>query len=68
MLPLPSEVPPRVCRDPNDDFLIAAAVLEGADFIVTRDRDLLALDTVLNVRMVDPTTFLVVIRGIPYED
>lgn len=39
---LPDPVsPPRVVRDPNDDYLVALARAAGADAIVTGDRDLL---------------------------
>lgn len=65
ILPLMEEELPRICRDPNDDFLVAAAVLHGADFIVTRDHDLLELEAVLSVRIVDPTTFLELLQGTP---
>lgn len=33
--------PPRVVRDPADDYLVALARVAGADAIVTGDRDLL---------------------------
>jgi len=33
----------RVCRDPNDDFLLAMATAGRADVLVTRDEDLLTL-------------------------
>jgi putative PIN family toxin of toxin-antitoxin system len=36
--------PPRVCRDPDDDYLIALAAAAGADVLVTGDDDLLALE------------------------
>jgi len=32
-----------VCRDPNDDFLLALATAGQADVLVTRDEDLLTL-------------------------
>lgn len=32
-----------VCRDPNDDFLLALAAAGHADVLVTRDEDLLTL-------------------------
>jgi uncharacterized protein len=35
---------PAVCRDPNDDYLVALARARGADAIVTGDLDLLAID------------------------
>ncbi len=37
----PSETP-RVCRDPDDDKVIAAAVYGLADYILTVDEDLMA--------------------------
>ena len=33
--------PPRVLRDPNDDYLLALATAAGAEAIVTGDKDLL---------------------------
>lgn len=39
----PPEVP-RVCRDPDDDKVIATAVYGLADFILTVDEDLLVLE------------------------
>jgi putative PIN family toxin of toxin-antitoxin system len=60
-----SEVParlssvPRVVRDPKDDYLLAYAVLERADFLVTGDRDLLALDgEIERLRIVTAVAFL----------
>jgi len=35
---------PRIARDPDDNEVLAAAVMGRADFIVTGDRDLLALE------------------------
>lgn len=63
LLPLLDEVPPRVCRDPNDDFLVALAVEYEAHVLVTRDQDLLEVGSVLNVSVVDPAMFLELIRG-----
>ena len=37
----PAEVP-RVCRDPDDDQILAIAVIGAVDALVTRDSDLLA--------------------------
>lgn len=33
---------PRICRDPDDDKIIAAAIYGLADFILTVDKDLIA--------------------------
>jgi predicted nucleic acid-binding protein len=35
---------PAVCRDPDDDYLVALATASRADAIVTGDLDLLAVD------------------------
>ena len=34
----------RVVRDPNDDMIVACAMAAGADYLVTRDEDMLSLD------------------------
>jgi predicted nucleic acid-binding protein len=36
--------PPRVCRDPDDDYLVALSVAAGASALVSGDNDLLAVD------------------------
>ena len=36
--------PPAMCRDSDDDYLVALATATGADAIVTGDLDLLAVD------------------------
>jgi len=64
LLPLLEQAPPRISRDPNDDYLVALAVVHEAEFLVTRDRDLLSLGEVVGVRMVDPVAFLDVICSI----
>jgi predicted nucleic acid-binding protein len=63
VLPVMTETPPRICRDPVDDFLIAAAVIHRADNLVTRDCDLLALRSVLEMQIVEPHAFLVLIQS-----
>lgn len=55
--PLPSSPLPRVVRDPRDDYLLVPAVLERVDFVVSGDRDLLALGELQGVRMVSPVDF-----------
>lgn len=55
--PLPSGPLPRVVRDPRDDYLLVPAVLERVDFVVSGDRDLLALRELQGVSMVSPVDF-----------
>lgn len=40
----PAEPYPAICRDPNDDYLLALASATGAEVLVTGDRDLLELE------------------------
>jgi uncharacterized protein len=62
-----------VCRDPDDDYLVALATASGADAIITGDLDLLAVDPKqlsfevitprqLVDRLGDPGTSLVLFR------
>lgn len=52
----------KICRDPDDDTILAAAVETGAELLVTGDKDLLVLDPHRHIRIVPPTTF---VRMIP---
>lgn len=47
-----------IVRDPNDNHVLAAAAAAGSQFIVTGDRDLLALTSFQGVRILTPTAFL----------
>jgi len=57
--PIPGAVP----RDPDDDKIIAAAVAAEADYLVSRDRDLLSLGSYQGIKIITPEEFLRVIRG-----
>jgi uncharacterized protein len=49
---------PAVSRDPNDDKFIATAVLGGAEYIVSEDRDLLDIGEYQGIKIIDVATFL----------
>jgi putative PIN family toxin of toxin-antitoxin system len=54
---LPDMVP-RICRDPDDDRLIACAVVGGADVTVSGDDDVLALERVGDIPILTAAQFL----------
>lgn len=54
---LPESVP-RICRDPDDDWVIACAVAGEADVIVSGDDDLLALGRVGEIPILSAALFL----------
>ena len=54
---LPDTIP-RICRDPDDDRLIACAVVGEADVIVSGDDDLLALKQVGSIPILTAAQFL----------
>lgn len=47
-----------VCRDPDDDHVLAAALAAAADRIVTGDADLLALGSYQTIRILSVRAFL----------
>ena len=49
---------PRLCRDPDDDKYLAAAIEANAWYLVSGDEDLLILGTYEGVAIVRPRTFL----------
>lgn len=52
-----------VTADPDDDHVIAAAVVAKARLLVSGDRHLLALGTHRTIRIVTPTEALALIGG-----
>ena len=52
-----------ICRDPNDDHVIATALAINADFIVTGDKDLLALSQYQSIRILTARAFLKELGG-----
>ena len=57
VLGLPEAIP-RICRDPDDDRVIACAVAGGALAIVSGDRDLLVLGQVGGIAILSAAQFL----------
>lgn len=49
---------PAIARDRKDDYLLANAVVYRADYLVSGDRDLLALGEIAGVRIVSPAAFV----------
>ena len=49
-----------ITRDPKDDHVLACAIYAGADYIITRDNDLLVLKEYNGIKIVKPEEFLVV--------
>ncbi len=59
--PLP--LPKPVCRDPDDNWVLATAIAGNAKTIVTGDKDLLVLKTFEGIPIVTPREFLEMISG-----
>ena len=60
--PLPLPAP--VCRDPDDDVVLATALAAQAALIVTGDEDLLVLKQHAGLRILSPRQFLEHIDGL----
>ena len=52
-----------VVRDPNDDMIVACAVAAGAEYVVTRDKDLLSLGSHEGISIIAPEAFLQILRA-----
>ena len=48
---------PNICRDPNDDMIIACTIDAAADYIVTGDEDLLILKRYKDIVILNPRNF-----------
>jgi len=53
----PDPLPAPVCRDPDDDLVLATALAAGADLILTGDQDLLTLGAYAGIRIRSPRQF-----------
>jgi hypothetical protein len=47
----------RICRDPDDDHILALAFESKCEYIITGDKDLLVLKAVENCKMISPREF-----------
>jgi putative PIN family toxin of toxin-antitoxin system len=54
---------PNVCRDPNDDKILATAVVGKADLIATEDKDLLDMIEYEGIRIVTGFELLTILRA-----
>ena len=62
LIELPDEIPP-ICRNPDNDRVIACAVVGRADAIVSGDKDLLHLRRVGVIPILTATEFLAQLEG-----
>ena len=53
----PAETVRGICRDPDDDAIIACALAGEADYLVTGDADLLALKSFKGIQILSPRNF-----------
>jgi len=54
----------KVCRDKDDDNIIAGAKAAGVDYIVTGDNDLLVLDVYEGIEIINPRAFEILLNKI----
>jgi uncharacterized protein len=54
----PAALAEAVCRDPDDDWVLATAVAGGAEAIVSGDADLLTLSSSLGIEILSPRQFV----------
>ena len=54
----PAALAEAVCRDPDDDWVLATAVAGGTEAIVSGDADLLTLSSSLGIEILSPRQFV----------
>jgi len=60
----PLGTPPSFTRDPKDDKFVACALAGNASYVITLDKDILALRALGDVRMVTPGEFLAMLKDV----
>jgi putative PIN family toxin of toxin-antitoxin system len=58
----PVALPKRICRDPDDDIVLATAIAGRADLVVTGDEDLLVLKRFRAIRILSPRQVLEILH------
>ena len=53
----------KICRDPDDDNILALATDNHADYIITGDKDLLVLEEFDLIPIIDPRKFWSIIKN-----
>jgi predicted nucleic acid-binding protein len=61
----PPPLPAPVCRDPDDDKLLALARAAKADIIISGDQDLLTLGSFDDIPILNPADVLAKLTGAP---
>jgi uncharacterized protein len=54
----PIRLPQPICRDPDDDTILAIAITGTCEYIITGDKDLLILQQHAGVNIIRPADFL----------
>ena len=62
--PVVIDLPPLkgIVRDPNDDMVLATARAAHATYLITRDLDLLSLQTYEGITILTPEAFMAILR------
>lgn len=64
----PTETPPIVPDDPDDDKFLWCTATAGARYVVTRDEHLLRLRVYRGIRILTPAAFLVLLDAPPEDE
>jgi len=56
---------PTICRDPDDDMVLACVRAAAVQYLVTRDKDLLVLQQYEGITIITPEAFLALLRATP---
>ncbi len=59
---VPGRIKIEMVRDPDDDKIISAAIEGKADYIVSRDRDLLDIKEYQGIKIITPEKFMGILR------